>query len=397
MPVSDSQRGLYRRIYQKCDILVRGLSCFLYEVNLGVTSDSQWRLEWKDLPSLRRLGRGLSGFVYETIWEGKKYARKDFPLGSDKDKLVFRNEAKFLFYLDHSNIVKCYGYTVGKSSCSLLQEYVDDNLQDTIQKRTEAAQIRSKLENSTLPFGVPEAVDIISQIATAMEYLHEHQVVHGDLKPKNVLVFSEAAEAGTKMIVKVADYGLVETKKLIKLESEQTRQIDALMWKAPELFSTVKTGIEQAKALSEHLEYDSLTTSGTDSDEDEETASNSDEFLKSRLAMADVYSFGLTCAHILSGKLINSAKERMKCDFEPELPSACPSNLKVLIYRCLKFEALSRPTFRSVRAEMTSKYSHIPPWDIVIPWDELCDTSPTPPDVQKNPMLQESRRLYSPN
>lgn len=70
------------------------------------------------------------------------------------------------------------------------------------------------------------------------------------------------------------------------------------------------------------------------------------------LKMADVYSFGLTCSHILGGKLLypdfsltKLRKQRMH-GFRPELPSStCPDDLKYLIYSCLEFEPLNRPTF----------------------------------------------------
>lgn len=72
-----------------------------------------------DLPSVCRLGKGLSGFVYETAWKGNKRAKKYFPLGSVKHK-IFEREACALLDLDHPNVVKCFGYTIGRSYCLLL-------------------------------------------------------------------------------------------------------------------------------------------------------------------------------------------------------------------------------------------------------------------------------------
>ncbi|KAG0600810.1 hypothetical protein M758_11G061900 [Ceratodon purpureus] len=343
-----------------------------------VASGSQRRLDSKQLPSICSLGKGLSGFVYETEWEGNKYARKDFPLGSQQGNHDFENEAKSLFNLDHPNIVRCFGYTIGDSSCSLVQEYVDDDLRSTIQRRIKAqrnknsigsssnlclrvvdvdeiktlfSRIRKTTEvdessskipgSSTLPFNVPEAVHIISQIAAGMEYLHDHQVVHGDLKPKNVLLRSESGAIN----VKVADFGLVETKKRIKLVSKRTEHFEILMWKAPELFE---------KLLGPLTEDSDDPFTDSDTDEDLRLESHvHDDF--STMAMADVYSFGLTCSLILGGKLLypdlsltQVRKQRMH-GFLPELLSAaCPDYLRDLVYSCLESKPFCRPTFSSI-------------------------------------------------
>ena len=72
-------------------------------------SEAKWLLESKALLSLRRRGRVLSGFVYETTWEGgdlstwegrSLYARKDFPLGSERRNHLFESEVKPLLNLD---------------------------------------------------------------------------------------------------------------------------------------------------------------------------------------------------------------------------------------------------------------------------------------------------------
>lgn len=47
------------------------------------------------------------------------------------------------------------------------------------------------------------------QVAKAMKYMHGEQVVHGDLKPNNILIsqFDISRDAGQFIVVKVADFG----------------------------------------------------------------------------------------------------------------------------------------------------------------------------------------------
>lgn len=80
----------------------------------------------KDLLSVCWLGKGLFGFFYEIIWGGNKFVRKDFLFGLVKYE-VFKEEVIVLFDFEYLNIVKCFYYVFGKSSCLFFLEYVDDN------------------------------------------------------------------------------------------------------------------------------------------------------------------------------------------------------------------------------------------------------------------------------
>lgn len=316
---------------------------------------------------------------------GNRYTRKDFPLGSAKLNGVFEGETKSLLDLDHPNIVKCCGYTTGKSSCSLL-EHVDDGLQSTMEKRNEAQRKKnlvgsnstsrsrvldvneikrlisrkmeerkmtdvdsSRMSESTVPFEVREVVSIIFQIATGMEYLHDNGIAHGDQKPKNVLLNSTPDER----IVKLTDFGLIETKKRIKLVSKRSRHFEVLMWKAPEI-------LEKLLGTLTKDSDDPFTESETDSDSETDT---SDDFKSSKLAMADVYSFGLTCSHILGVELVHPdlsltqlRKQRMR-GFSPDfLPSACPEYLGFIIRSSLEPEPSSRPTFSKICELLEAAY-----------------------------------------
>ena len=50
----------------------------------------------------------------------------------------------------------------------------------------------------------PKMVDILWQIAFGLNHLHENNIIHGRLKPSNVLL----QENRNKVILKVSDYGL---------------------------------------------------------------------------------------------------------------------------------------------------------------------------------------------
>lgn len=62
-------------------------------------------------------------------------------------------------------------------------------------------QSLGQLLQRRLPLPLPQALQLMEQIADGVAYLHRHGIVHGDLRPHNILVSSRGE-------VKVGDYGL---------------------------------------------------------------------------------------------------------------------------------------------------------------------------------------------
>jgi serine/threonine protein kinase len=87
----------------------------------------------------------------------------------------------------------------------ILMEQMDGDLRHLIKDRVESSP-------QTPPFPDGVAIDIISQIAAGMAYLHEQGVFHGDLKASNVLVNQRAGH----IEVKIADFGVSQAVQLKK-------------------------------------------------------------------------------------------------------------------------------------------------------------------------------------
>ena len=204
-----------------------------------------------DLSSKRLLGKGLASIGYKTEWKGVTFARKDFV---GVPSILFLNEAGALVRLKdvHQNVVKTIGLTIDNLSCSLVVEYMDDKLTDLLQKRKDQGQrspagTYSGNESENFPFELQEALDMILQIASGMEYLHEQGILHGDLKTGNILV--SYVENGDKNLlvkaVKVGDFGLVQTKRnSMSYVSSQARKLETARWKAPEILKEAYTSSE---------------------------------------------------------------------------------------------------------------------------------------------------------
>src|SRR5581483_9798241 len=60
-------------------------------------------------------------------------------------------------------------------------------------------------ENGPLPVG--HACEFVRQAAWGLQHAHEMGIVHGDLKPANLLV-ARPSKAAPACVVKIADFGL---------------------------------------------------------------------------------------------------------------------------------------------------------------------------------------------
>ena len=155
----------------------------------------------------------------------------------------------------------------------------------------------------------------------------------------------------------MADFGLIETKKRIKLVSKRARHYEILLWKAPERLEKLLGPLTETSD-------DPFTDSDTNSDE----SGGDENFKKSKLAMADVYSFGLTCLYILNEEvmykdlsLTQLREKRTLPSFKPKLKLPYPEYLELLIYSIFEFEFSRRPTFSYIRLFLEMFHlKHIP-------------------------------------
>jgi len=336
------------------------------------------RVKSSDLKCGRFLGEGRSGIVYEATWSRGKnmslLARKAFPaVPAD----VFEYEAARLVELDHPNIVKVLGWTVDRRSCSLVMDHMKYDLFSVVEKRKEAMRNGSQLNfDSSIPIPLREAVHILLQIAEGVKYVHDQRLAHGDLKPNNVLVDSESGS----MVVKVADFGLTETKKRSKtLVSHRARCLQILKWKAPELFEDLLGSSTEDSEL-----FEDVLGSSTEDSENMWTEMSPDlEVVKtspasssvtmgsteSKMQLADVYSFALTCSYVLGAQVPHDSnlglfelRNRISSgELRPHLPFKCPKMVASLISECWDNIPSRRPAFIDICKKMRAVE-----WELII-------------------------------
>lgn len=167
---------------------------------------------------LQPLGQGGMAKVYlaKDRFLGRRVAVKILhPSLSDDHRFLarFRREAEAAAALNHPHIVSVYD--VGN----------DDNLHYIVMEYVEGLNLKELIvQNGAL--SPRRAVDIAWQVANALQYAHEHGLVHRDIKPHNIIV----APSG---IVKVTDFGIAKVTTEATL-TEETVTLGTAQYLSPE-------------------------------------------------------------------------------------------------------------------------------------------------------------------
>ncbi|XP_044612590.1 tyrosine-protein kinase transmembrane receptor ROR2 isoform X5 [Equus asinus] len=116
----------------------------------------------------------------------------------------FRHEAMLRARLQHPNIVCLLGVVTKDQPLSMIFSYCSHgDLHEFLVMRSPHSDVGSTDDDRTVKSALepPDFVHVVAQIASGMEYLSSHHVVHKDLATRNVLVYD-------KLNVKISDLGL---------------------------------------------------------------------------------------------------------------------------------------------------------------------------------------------
>ncbi|KIM76845.1 hypothetical protein PILCRDRAFT_796906 [Piloderma croceum F 1598] len=119
-------------------------------------------------------------------------------------------EAAILNKLDHPNVIEFIGTSFGHSNpplpCIVLAFCDNDNISNYLKRHTN-----------------PNRTQLVTQITAGLRYLHKIRVIHGDIKPVNILI-DDAHQA------RISDFGSA------RMEDDRSKSVTGTpRWMAPEL------------------------------------------------------------------------------------------------------------------------------------------------------------------
>jgi cyclin-dependent kinase-like len=163
------------------------------------------------------IGEGAYGVVYKCRNKetGARVAIKKF-VESEDDPLIKKiamREIRMLKQLKHPNLVNLLEVFREKKRIHLVFEFVDHTVLDEMRKYAR---------------GVPESLTkkIIFQTIQAVSFCHQHNCIHRDVKPENILITKSG-------VVKLCDFGFA---RLFSGQGEDFTDYVATRWyRAPEL------------------------------------------------------------------------------------------------------------------------------------------------------------------
>jgi tetratricopeptide (TPR) repeat protein/predicted Ser/Thr protein kinase len=149
---------------------------------------------------VERLSTGAIGAVYkalDTILDrpvAVKCVHLDTPFadhGPDELRERFVREARIAARLQHPNIVTIHDIVATNDRGFIIMEFIE-------------GQSLESLLSGKNRLSLPDGIRVISQLASALDYAHERQVVHRDVKPANILV-------SPSLWVWVTDFGIAKS------------------------------------------------------------------------------------------------------------------------------------------------------------------------------------------
>ncbi|XP_036315441.1 non-receptor tyrosine-protein kinase TYK2 isoform X1 [Pipistrellus kuhlii] len=323
-------------------IIMRGPQASTRSLNLSQLSFH--RVCQEDLTQLSHLGQGTRTNVYEGLLRvgggGPEEDKADagdptLPGGGRGQELrvvlkvldpshhdialAFYETASLMSQVSHVHLTFVHGVCVHGSKNIMVTEYVEHGPLDVWLRR----------ERGRVP--VAWKVAVAQQLASALSYLEDKRLAHGNVCGRNILLARLGLAEGTSPFIKLSDPGMG----LGALSREE--RVERIPWIAPEcLFGGAN----------------SLSTA------------------------ADKWGFGATLLEICfdgEAPLQDRGPSEKEYFYQKQHPLAEPScpELATLTSQCLTYEPAQRPSFRTILRDLT----HLQPQNLV----EILSVTPTSP------------------
>lgn len=279
----------------------------------------EWEIEPSKLVIKSVIARGTFGTVHRGLYDGHDVAVKLLDWGEEGHRTeaeiaalrsAFTQEVAVWHKLDHPNVTKFIGATMGSSELHIQTENgqiaMPSNICCVVVEYLPGGALKTYLiKNRRRKLAFKVVVQLALDLARGLSYLHSQKIVHRDVKTENMLLDKTRT-------VKIADFGVARVE--ASNPNDMTGETGTLGYMAPEVL-------------------------------------NGNPYNRK----CDVYSFGICLWEIyccdmpypdLSFSEVTSAVVRQ--NLRPEMPRCCPSSLANVMKRCWDANPDKRPEMDEV-------------------------------------------------
>ncbi|KAL3316957.1 kinase suppressor of Ras 2 [Cichlidogyrus casuarinus] len=164
-----------------------------YDSALRFDFAAEWDIPIENVTLHEVIGRGTFGTVYRGNWHGEVAVRKlDFAADKDEEPgrvAAFRREVELLHKSRHGNLCLFMGACMKAPDFAILTSF------------SKGETLFYQLHQRRTGMFANRAINIASQVANGMGYLHAKGILHKDLKTRNIFI-----EQNSRVLI--SDYGL---------------------------------------------------------------------------------------------------------------------------------------------------------------------------------------------
>lgn len=198
-------------------------------IGLSVETTLTTRLDYRELKEDEKLGEGSFGIVYRGTFRGHQVAIKKMKESNNTDaaKKEFEDEIIMLDKFRSDYIIHFYGAVFIPGKICIVTEYASyGSLNNLINRRRDD------------PVSKDVRVKILLDAARGIDYLHENNILHRDIKPDNILVTS--LELDQSVNGKLTDFGSSRNINMLMTNMTFTKGVGTPKYMAPEVLNKGK-------------------------------------------------------------------------------------------------------------------------------------------------------------
>ncbi|PHU10717.1 hypothetical protein BC332_22577 [Capsicum chinense] len=253
-----------------------------------------WEIDHQLLKFEYKIASGSYGDLYKGTYCSQEVAIKILKSERLNTELQteFGQEVYIMRKVRHKNVVQFIGACTRPPNLCIVTEYMS------------GGSVYDYLHKQKGSFKLPTLLKVAIDVSKGMNYLHQNNIIHRDLKAANLLMDENE-------VIKVADFGVARVK---AQSGVMTAETGTYRWMAPEVI--------------EHKPYDHK---------------------------ADVFSFGVVLWELLTGKLpyeyltpLQAAIGVVQKGLRPTIPKHTPPKLAELLQTCWQQDPTSRPDFSEI-------------------------------------------------